>query len=1068
MKKKVISKFFAICIILSLFLGLMLVLISGNLFQDLNKTDFDNGVYNLTFYNSSGFLQLSPRNLTGNYVSRVFDGGGIVRWNNLSWNGDNTDTRTSYAVDGQGKVYSSSDSGLSWTLKNSSYGRTTDTQDMFSDTSGNLYIITSSNREVWKSTNDGINWVKINDSFSNKDLLVGEPDSSNNLYVIAGTSAGVVWKSNDSGVSWTQINSSYNNGNGAAKGLTWNGSALYAVDGQGKVYSSSDSGLSWTLKNSSYGRTTDTQDMFSDTSGNLYIITNSNKEVWKSTDNGVSWAKINDTFSNLGLLTGMSDNNGYIYVIAGTSMGIVYRSANGGISWMQVNASYNNGNGAARGMTSVLKQTNLTFQVRNCSLPDCSDAGFVSPDLSNINLTGRYFQYRINFTTEDFLMIPKLYNTTIDYTILDNISPLVSVVSPLTGNYTLQTINFNVSLNEEGNSCLYSLDNWQTNHSMTKLNNTYFYDSRLVSDGFYTSRFSCTDNFGNVNNTATRSFGLDSTVPVVKINSPQNGGSYGYNESINLDFSANDINGISSCWYNIDNGNNISLINCLNISFGVPGNGNYIIAVYANDSFGLVSSYSVSFNVQIGAPTIILISPIDVYLNNSYVEFRYIPNDIDLRSCELWGDFDGVFKLNQTNNNPINDTVNSFYLNLNDRTYLWNIRCNDSQAHSAFNGNKSFVVDTIKPILNISEPAGTKTARTGILFIFNITEDNKDSCWYNVYRGVNLEIQNTTINCSTQTNFNVTVDADFVLNLYANDSAGNFNSISSSFNVDTSSNPPNNGGSSGGGGSGGGTITFSNASSKKANIEVSNIGDIIAKPGDKKTLSLTAKNIGKIFLNNCRLIVQGEISSWIYSKDIFGIAPGENKNFVFDLNVPDRTMEIDYSGGISINCDEASHEQKIKISIPKGLQSIKIKEIKKDKNSLNIIYTYEGDVGKVDVEIWMSNGNNVEYKRIKDSFSAEGGIIERTVVIDIPEDLAGIYSVYIALSSDLNNSIRESVVLGETSTTGFAIFDQPRNKTIAYAVFILIILGGILFIIFGWGRKNKIISKKTIKEDYIK
>ena len=147
------------------------------------------------------------------------------------------------------------------------------------------------------------------------------------------------------------------------------------------------------------------------------------------------------------------------------------------------------------------------------------------------------------------------------------------------------------------------------------------------------------------------------------------------------------------------------------------------------------------------------------------------------------------------------------------------------------------------------------------------------------------------------------------------------------------------------------------------------------------------------------------------------------------------------------------------------MQSIKILEIKQDKTNLNVTYTYEGNLGKVDVEIWMLNNDNVEYKRIKDSFTAENNVVERSVIIDIPGDLTGIYSVNLALSFDLNNPVKQSVVLGKSSTTFFAILDEPGNKLIAYVVFVLIILVGIFFIVFGWNRKSKGIKTKIkVKE----
>jgi len=190
-------------------------------FYDSTQGDFNNGTYTNTTYNGSAVILVNG-NLTGTFTSRIFDANSLSRWTNLSWNGFLPKKEYLLAVDAQGKVYSSSNSGATWILKNSSYGRTGDTQDMFSDASANLYIIASSNREVWKSSNSGVTWIKVNDTFVNKDLFAGAGDSLNNLYVIAGQSLGSVHKSSDNGTTWTEVNNSYNGGNGAAKGMTIN------------------------------------------------------------------------------------------------------------------------------------------------------------------------------------------------------------------------------------------------------------------------------------------------------------------------------------------------------------------------------------------------------------------------------------------------------------------------------------------------------------------------------------------------------------------------------------------------------------------------------------------------------------------------------------------------------------------------------------------------------------------------------------------------------------------------------------------------------------------------------
>jgi hypothetical protein len=549
------------------------------------------------------------------------------------------------------------------------------------------------------------------------------------------------------------------------------------------------------------------------------------------------------------------------------------------------------------------------------------------------------------------------------------------------------------------------------------------------------------------------------SAPLVSIASPQEGTAYGYNEGLALDYSVSDSeNNLQSCWYNLNNGNNITLEDCANNTFSVAENGDYILNIYANDSLGLVSSDSVSFSVIVGSPTIILNSPIDDYLNNGQsIEFSYTPIDIDLDYCELWGNFTGIFSLNQTDSSPISGSANIFNLNLNDGTYLWNIRCVDDVGNSAFNGNKTFYVDTIIPSVSLMQPTGTKTSRT-VSASWSVSDASPVNCLYNVYRGENLEVGNTSVDCSANSaSFDVTVDANFVFNFYVNDSAGNFNSANLIFSVDTSTIViPSSGGSSGGGG-GGGSYILPNQTGK---LQVSLIGNIIATPGENKKIPLIVKNIGKVFLNKCRLIAKGDISSWIYSTNIEGIAPGQSVDFVFDLNVPEEVVSEINKGSLEIKCEEASDIQDISISIPKEFSLIEIKDIKQEEDVLKINYVLDSSkfVGEnIDVEIWLSSENGTELMRIVDKSPINrDGLIERNIEMQLPEDLKkGFYFIYFAFSNDINNFIKKSIILGVDGglgITGEAVLDSEKGKFGVYILFLLILGIAIFFI---WRRHGK-------------
>jgi len=606
-----------------------------------------------------------------------------------------------------------------------------------------------------------------------------------------------------------------------------------------------------------------------------------------------------------------------------------------------------------------------------------------------------------------------------------------------------EVLIFNRVLSTEEISALYSASSYSNNFTNLEAGEYNFYAYAQ-------------DVQGNENQTDAKVVTLvDNVAPSISIISPQDGASYGYNESLSLNFTITDADdNIDSCWYNLNAGGNITIENCANTTIDVLEGSNTLI-IYVNDSLDEEASDSIGFSVQIGAPTIVLHYPIDVYLSNgSNVVFNYTPSDIDLDSCGLLGDFNGEYGVNQTDGSVSSGVVNSFNLELEDREYLWNINCVDDVGNSAVNGNKTFYVDTISPNLRISEPQGRKTSRTGIGLQFSVSDASPLSCFYNLTSSIGtLIVSDVEIENCLSTSFDVASDGNYIIYLRVEDSAENSIIVNSSFNVESSSSPspPPNGGSGGGGGGGGSLIQ-----TKITKIEVSEIGNIISHEGDKKTLSLNTKNIGTSFLNNCRLLISGEISSWVYVSQVVGIAPGQNIDFIFDLNIPESIEAGDYFGELGVSCDEISESQEIKIIIP-GFKLIEIKEIKYEERGLNISYGFDNSniIGEeVSVEIWVVDDVGGEIKRYVDSFSINReGVIERNVIIELPDDFVGIYSVYFSLSSDLNNFVKQNVVLGKSLSTGFAVFDTTRGKMIGYVVFIIIVCIGVFFAIRGHGKK---------------
>lgn len=703
--------------------------------------------------------------------------------------------------------------------------------------------------------------------------------------------------------------------------------------------------------------------------------------------------------------------------------------------------------------------SNLSFQVRNCSSQDCSDAEFIAVDLNNINMQSRYFQYKISFSTPDTSITPLVESVSIDYIVLDNSPPNISIISPQNTIYNNSTILVNISASDE------NLDSiWWNNgsHNITYTNEVY----HTFPEGSNTIRAYVNDSFGNENNTlVTFTVNLNSP-PLITLVNPQEGVTYGYNESIALDFIASDTdNNLDSCWYNINNGNNIIINNCLNTNFDVS-EGNHVLNIFINDTIGEQAEDSVSFSVQVGAPTIILNYPIDEYLNyQENIQFTYTPDDIDLDSCELWGDFTENFELNQTTANPLNGLENTFSLTLSDGDYLWNIKCNDSAGNSAFNGNKTFYVDTLHPTISLIEPIGAKSSRI-VTLSWNIIEENPDSCWYNVYRGGNIEITNTSVNCSANSiTFDVTIDADFILNFYINDSAGNLASASSSFSVSTSSSeviiPPSTGGSSSSGG-GGGSISI--AKNITPILSIDKISNLIVKPSDVKKISWTVKNIGTIFVNDCTLKGLGEYSLWIFADETKDLAAGEEYEFNFNLNIPETISAGEYSLSISLECKEISESGNFIVEIIEKKFGFDLIEVKRDNNeNVKIIYSLEelsGIEQNVELQFLLFGVENEKVAEVKDIKKIPANSKQEfEIIIPIDPSLKGELNLLVNLNSETYSTfVQENIILG-SPLSGFAIFGERTSTDNALSFFFLI-----LFLIFAFIMIRKIIKLKRKKK----
>ncbi len=84
------------------------------------------------------------------------------------------------------------------------------------------------------------------------------------------------------------------------------------------------------------------------------------------------------------------------------------------------------------------------------------------------------------------------------------------------------------------------------------------------------------------------------------------------NNSLEFNYVVSDSSGVNSCWYNLDSGENTTILNCQNITFNVSSEGFYTLYLFANDSLGNSASSSVNFGIDLTGISLQIIEPIGV------------------------------------------------------------------------------------------------------------------------------------------------------------------------------------------------------------------------------------------------------------------------------------------------------------------------------------------------------------------------------------------------------------------------------------------------------------------------
>ncbi len=177
--------------------------------------------------------------------------------------------------------------------------------------------------------------------------------------------------------------------------------------------------------------------------------------------------------------------------------------------------------------------------------------------------------------------------------------------------------------------------------------------------------------------------------PSVSIISPQENENFNRNTSLPLNFTIVNSSALDICWYNLNNGENITIPDCGNRTFDA-GDGEYKLNLYVNDSDGNIGRDNVNFSVYATGVFVKISEPTGTKTSRTGIpiQFNAFGNNLTCWYNVEWAT-GGIVIDNTT---LVNCSDSDFYVSA-DGNYVFNLYANNSLG--AFDSaTSSFSVST--------------------------------------------------------------------------------------------------------------------------------------------------------------------------------------------------------------------------------------------------------------------------------------------------------------------------------------------------------------------------------------
>jgi hypothetical protein len=398
--------------------------------------------------------------------------------------------------------------------------------------------------------------------------------------------------------------------------------------------------------------------------------------------------------------------------------------------------------------------------------------------------------YYFNATANDTLGNENLTSTR--KITLDTAKPGISIVYPenITYGVTVSELNYSVS-DTNLQACWYSIDSGATNTTTACGTNITALTS---NEGSNTWEVWANDSAGNVN-VSSVTFIVDLSTPGIYLVTPtENSGSYTNTGHIDVNVTASNllITNVTINLYNATGFVNSTMTNetggmvHLGIKFVNLTDGIYFFNATAEDAFGRANSTETR-NVTIDTvnPLISLVSPTELSgasVNKDNILINASASDINLASITIQiynSSYGQIYSYSTSSPNS------SLFVNqsgLADGMYYFNATALDKAGNANYTETRNITLETQAPLITLNSPQNT-TYNTNVI-TFNATLNENGTCRYSLDGAGNITMSSSNNREFVDVNSSMSEGSHSAI-FSCNDSAGNVNSSSVTFGVDT-------------------------------------------------------------------------------------------------------------------------------------------------------------------------------------------------------------------------------------------------------------------------------------------